>query len=313
LSEIEKLDSTRRRYAESIRELLWRRHRLRLSDKLVSAFAQIPREKFLGPPPWLIRGSSGSATWQRIVLHIKHHARDWTTRDPTQLYRDVAVAIDPSRGLNSGQPSGVATWLHFLELQPGDRVLHVGCGLGYYTAVIAAVVAPGEVVGVELDEVLASQARANLGDVNHVAVVEANGLEYDSGSVDVILVNAGVTHPRALWLDNLRAGGRMLLPLTNEEGKGLMLKVTREPSGWTAQFVSGLIVFHCVGGRDPEVCGRLRAGFGEGSWRSVQSVRRDSHAPDSYCWLHVGDVCLSKQVVSGRDSRGSLGQTELRY
>ncbi|HKF23044.1 MAG TPA: methyltransferase domain-containing protein [Candidatus Angelobacter sp.] len=303
---MEKLESTRRRYAESIRDRLWQRHRLRLSDTLVSAFAQIPREEFLGPPPWLIRGASASTVWKRVVLRVvSRYARDWTTRDPSQLYRDVAVAIDPTRSLNSGQPSGVATWLHFLELQHGDRVLHVGCGLGYYTAVIAAAVTPGEVLGVELDAALASQARVNLAGVNHVTIVNANGVQYDSGPVDVILVNAGVTHPRALWLDNLRAGGRMLLPLTNEEGKGLMLKVTREPSGWTAQFVSGLIIFDCVGGRDPKLCERLAAGFAEGSWRSVQSVRRDSHAPDSYCWLHVDDLCLSKKAITRSGEKGT--------
>jgi len=41
----------------------------------------------------------------------------------------------------------------------------------------------------------------------------------------------------------------------------MMLKVTHEPSGWAAQFVSGLTVVHCVGGRDPEVCRRLASGF----------------------------------------------------
>ena len=206
----EELALTRRRYAESIRDLLWRRHRIRLSDELLSALARVPREGFLGPPPWLIRGIPAATVWQRVVsrfaLH-QHHARDWTTRDPHQLYRDVAVAIDPTRGLNNGQPSGVETWLHLLELRSGDRVLHVGCGLGYYTAVIAAAVAPGEVVGVELDATLASQARANMAGLDHVTIVAANGAEYDSGPVDALLVNAGVTHPRALWLDCLRVGG----------------------------------------------------------------------------------------------------------
>jgi protein-L-isoaspartate(D-aspartate) O-methyltransferase len=236
----------------------------------------------------------------RIVLR-QRHARDWTTRDLNQLYRDVVVAIDPSRGLNNGQPSGVATWLHLLQLQSGDRVLHIGCGPAYYTAIIAAAVAPGEVIGVELDDALASQARANLTRANHVTIVAANGIEYDSGPVDAILVNAGVTHPRALWLDRLRVGGRMLLPLTNEDGRGMMLRVTREASGWTAQFVSGLIIFHCVGGRDPELCQRLAAGFAEGTWRSVQSVQRDTHDLGSQCWLHVEGLCLSKQAVSRRN------------
>ena len=177
-------------------------------------------------------------------------------------------------------------------------MLHVGCGLGYYTAIISAAVAPGEVIGVELDAALASQARANLTEVNHVTIVVANGVEYDSGPVDAILVNAGVTHPQALWLDRLRVGGRMLLPLTNEDGTGMMLKVTRGPNDWAAQFVSGLTIFHCVGGRDPELCRRLAAGFADGSWRSVKSVRRDLHDPSSQCWLHVEGLCLFKHDVT---------------
>ena len=299
---MERLESGSRRYAEVIRNLLWQRHRIRLSDKLVSAFARVPREDFLGPPPWLIHEVPAATAWQRVLSRIAlHHAHDWTTRDPNQLYRDVVVAIDPSRGLNNGQPSGVATWLHLLELQSGNRVFHVGCGLGYYTAIMAAAVAPGEVIGVELDPALASQARANLTAVNNVTIVAANGTEHDPGPVDAILVNAGVTHPLALWLDRLRVGGRMLFPLTNAEGKGMMLKVTREPGGWAAQFVSGLIIFHCVGGRDPELGRRLAAGFAEGSWKSVQSVRRDPHDPSRQCWLHVEGLCVSNQAVSRRN------------
>src|SRR5262245_19028333 len=299
---METLESTRRRYAETIRELVWRGNRIRLSDTLVSAFARIPREEFLGQPPWVIRGTPAATPWQRLMSRItgrRHHSPDWTTRDPDQLYRDVAVAIDSGRGLNNGQPSGLATWLHLLELQRGDRVLHVGCGLGYYTAVIATAVTPGEVIGVEIDAALASQARANLTRVDHVTIVVANGVEYDPGPVDVILVNAGMTHLRALWLDRLRDGGRMLLPLTNEEGTGMMLKVTREPSGWAAQFVSGLMIFHCVSGRDPELGRRLAAGFATSDWRSVRSVRRDPHNPDENCWLHAGDLCLSKRALAG--------------
>ena len=297
---METLESTRQRYAESIRKLVWQRNRVRLSDTLVSAFARIHREDFLGPPPWLIRGMPVSTVWERLTSRVarrRHHAPDWTTGDLDQLYRDVVVAIDSGRGLNNGQPSGLATWLHLLELQRGDRVLHVGCGLGYYTAVIASAVTPGEVIGVEIDAALGSQARANLTQVDHVTIVVVNGVDYDPGPVDAILVNAGMTQPRALWLDRLRGGGRMIMPLTNEDGTGMMLKVTREPSGWAAQFVSGLTVFHCVGGRDPELGRRLAAGFATSDWRSVRSVRRDPHNPDAHCWLHVDDVCLSKRPL----------------
>jgi protein-L-isoaspartate(D-aspartate) O-methyltransferase len=174
------------------------------------------------------------------------------------------VAIDASRGLNNGAPSGLAVWLQVLDLRQGDRVLHIGCGLGYYTAIIATVVAPhGEVIGVELDAALASRAAANLTLVKHANVVAGDGCEFDPGPVDAILVNAGATHPRSLWLERLRLGGRLLLPLTDENGTGIFLRVRREEAGYAAQSVAPATIFHCVGGRDPDLsraaASRLRA------------------------------------------------------
>lgn len=298
------LESTRRQFADQIRDVLWRRHRLRMSDELHSAFAQVPREDFLGAAPWLIRGIATTNVWQQIAdrLRCRPPARDWTTSDPACLYHpDFVVAIDASRGLNNGQPSGLALWLHFLELQHGNHVLHVGCGLGYYTAVIATVVGPtGRVVGVEVDGALAARARANLSAFDCVEIVEGDGGEYDPGSVDAILVNAGVTHPRAAWLERLRLGGRTMLPVTDDTGTGMMLKVKREEAGYTAQWISSLTIFACVGGRNPDLSRRLRADFARGGWRSVQSLRRDSHQECADCWLHVDECCLSTRAIPGK-------------
>jgi protein-L-isoaspartate(D-aspartate) O-methyltransferase len=298
------LESTRRQFADQIRDVLWRRHRLRLSDELRSAFARVPREDFLGAAPWLIRGTATTNVWQQTAARLRRRprARDWTTSDPTRLYHpDFVVAIDASRGLNNGQPSGLALWLHFLELQPGNHVLHVGCGLGYYTAVIATVVGPsGRVVGVEVDAALAARARANLSAFDCVEVVEGDGGEYDPGPVDAILVNAGVTHPRAVWLERLRLGGRTMLPVTDDTGTGMMLKVKREEAGYTAQWISSLTIFACVGGRNPDLSRRLRADFARGGWRSVQSLRRDSHQECADCWLHADEYCLSTQPIPGK-------------
>jgi protein-L-isoaspartate(D-aspartate) O-methyltransferase len=296
------LDSIRRHYAKQIRAVVWRRYRLRLSDELCSAFARIRREDFLDAAPWLIRGTATQSVWQQVVSRFSRHPRryDDTTDDATRLYHpDTVVAIDASRGLNNGQPSGLAAWLQVLELRRGDRVLHIGCGLGYYTAVIAAVVAPdGEVIGVELDADLASRAGANLTSVKHVSVVAADGCEFDPGPVDAILVNAGATQPRSLWLERLRVGGRMLLPLTDDTGTGILLKVRREEAGYVAQFVATATIFHCLGGRDPDSSRRLQAHFARGSWTSVQSLRRDSHEPSIDCWLHADDFYLSTRVIA---------------
>ena len=295
-------DSIRRRYAKQIRHVVWRRYRLRVSDELCSAFARIPREDFLGAAPWLIRGTAPQSVWRQVVSRFSRHPRryDYSTDDATRLYHpDIVVAIDASRGLNNGQPSGLAAWLQALELRRGDRVLHIGCGLGYYTAIIAAVVAPhGEVIGVELDAALASRAGANLMSVKRVSVVAGDGCEFDPGPVDAILVNAGATHPRSLWLERLRPGGRMLLPLTDDNGTGIVLRVRREEAGYVAQVVATATIFHCHGGRDSDVSRRLRAHFARGGWRSVQSLRRDSHELSTDCWLHADDFCLSTRAIT---------------
>jgi len=79
------------------------------------------------------------------------------------LYDNVLVALDAPRRLNNGEPAALARWLDTLDLAPGERLLHVGCGVGYYTAIGAeAVSRDGSVLGVEIDPELAERARRNL-------------------------------------------------------------------------------------------------------------------------------------------------------
>jgi protein-L-isoaspartate(D-aspartate) O-methyltransferase len=232
-------------------------------------------------------------------LHRSDPTGDWTAVDPEHLYRhDAVVAIDAKRGLNNGQPSGLASWIHFLELHKGDRVLHVGCGLGYYTAIIAEVVGPtGHVIGIEIDPELASRACQNLTYLDHVEVVHADGGEYAARPTDAVFVNAGATHPRSAWLDSLQPAGRMILPLTTENGRGGILRVKRELRGYAARFIFTAQIFHCVGSRDAELSERLHDGFTRGAWRSVQSLRREPHEPSKTCWLHSDQFCLSTLPV----------------
>ena len=52
-----------------------------------------------------------------------------------------------------------------------------------------------------------------------------------------------------------------MLPVTDDTGTGMMLRVTREQAGYSAQWISSLTIFACVGGRNPELSRRLRADF----------------------------------------------------
>ena len=110
-----------------------------------------------------------------------------------------------------GNRAGLALWFDALDLQKGDRVVHIGCATGYYTAILAEVVGPtGRVTAIEVDPGLASRAGSNLSYLAHVQVLAGDGGEIDLGPSDAIFINAGATHPRAMWLDALRPGGRLL-------------------------------------------------------------------------------------------------------
>ena len=283
-----KLANIRAQYAADIRAVANLQ-----SEALVAAFARVPREHFLGPGPWQILSPGTDASDYETT----------TDNDPVHLYRDVLVAIDPGRRLNNGQPSYLASCIESLELQQGDRVLHVGCGVGYYTAIMADVVGPtGHVLGIEIDADLASRARENLRHLEHVEVRQADGGDCDPGLCHAVFVNAGATHPRNVWLDCLRPDGRLILYLTvafdnTGAGKGGMLKVRREGQEYSARFLSPVAVFHCSGARDEGANRQLLEAMMRGRWGSVQSLRRDAHELNDACWLHGDNFCLSSLPV----------------
>lgn len=275
------IDVVRRCYAEDIRFAASLR-----SERLAEAFAAVPREDYVGPGPW------------QIQKFGRYHMTE--TADRREVYHDALIAIDPARNLNNGHPSSLAGWIDMLDLRPSERVFHIGCGLGYYTAIMARVVGPtGHVVAVEIDRDLASRARANLHHAGNVEVVCADGVSFDPGNVDAILVNAGVTHPQSLWLDRLNEGGRLLVPITvglAETGSGHMLLVHRLGNSYSVSFVSPVAIYSSPSGRDPAFNSVLGQRFREtvtGKRKDIQSVRRDPHDADETCWLHVDGCCLS--------------------
>src|SRR5262249_18555577 len=148
---------------------------------------------------------------------------------------DVAIAIDSGRNLYNGQPSLIARWLDDAGVDQGQRVIHIGCGTGYFTAIIGHVVGSGgRVDAMDVDANLAASARANVAGPPWIRIRQGDGRGDLLERADVIVVHAGATHVLAAWLDALADGGRLLLPLTVELpgmpasiGKGLMALVTR--------------------------------------------------------------------------------------
>ncbi len=266
---------------------------------LVEAYARVPREKFLGPAPWQISSPDARA----LSMAGLRESGYVTVNDPRDLYHNVVVALDRAKDINNGQPSALARWIDALALQPGSRAFHLGCGVGYYTAIIAEVVGPsGSVIGLELQEDLAARAKENLASYTNVTVHQGDGASFDPGLCDAILVNCGVTHPQPLWLDRLRSGGRLVLPFTMamnpQIGQGVMTKIVREPSGYSAAMVTPLAIFSAVSLRDPALEPLMLKALSTGGLLKLKSVRRDAHEPSDTCVLHGAEVCLSTAPLS---------------
>lgn len=112
--------------------------------------------------------------------------------DPRDLYHNILVAIAASRQLSNGQPSALAAWMNALDLKSGERIYHLGCGVGYYTAILAEVVgSSGTVVASEVDGELAARAATNLAAYQNVKVHAGDGATFDPGTCDAIMINAG--------------------------------------------------------------------------------------------------------------------------
>jgi protein-L-isoaspartate(D-aspartate) O-methyltransferase len=239
--------------------------------RLVRAFAAVPREDFVGPGPWAIFDGSGY--------------RPTFSDDPRLLYQDVLVGLATERGINNGQPSLHARCLAACAPRAGDAVLHIGAGTGYYTAILVTLVGPGgKVVAYEIEADLAERARANLRRWPRVEVVAASAAEGPLPPSDVIYVNAGATHPPASWLDALKPGGRLIFPLTTDDGRGAMLLVTRRTAEhYAAAVVSRVAFIPCVGARDAEASMALALALRSRSIEDVRSLHRGT-PPDGTAW-----------------------------
>ena len=279
------LTDRRRFYAEEIEAI----SNLR-TTALVEALATTPRERFLGPGPWTIRGETD----------LQAAPRATPSADPCHLYHNLAVAIDPARQLFNGAPGLLAMTIDRLGLLPGHRVLHIGAGTGYYTALIGACVGrDGTVVAIEVDEPLATRARANLATMPWIDVRHGDGAAALGESFDAILVNAGVSHPLDVWLDALAAGGRLIVPLTMPMtptiGKGVMVLLTKRPDSamLDARVIGFVAIYSALGVRSETATAALAAAMRTNPFPPLTHARRDPHDQAAACWLHAGSLCLS--------------------
>jgi protein-L-isoaspartate(D-aspartate) O-methyltransferase len=136
-------------------------------------------------------------------------------------------------GQTISQPFIVALMTDLLQLKPGDRVLEIGTGSGYQTAVLAELVE--RVFTIEIDPALGRRAAATLARLGYAGVTArvADGYQGwpEHAPFDAILVTAAPTSIPPPLLAQLKPGGRLVVPVGEAFATQSLQLVTKQPGG----------------------------------------------------------------------------------
>lgn len=209
--------------------------------RIEQAFAEVPRENFLGPGPWRIVVKPWSATAGSGMVTTP-------SADPAYIYRNALVALDSDKGINNGEPLLHAVWMAKTAPQPGETVCHVGAGTGYYSALLSLLVAPdGVVTAFEIEPALAASASRNLAPYPNAKIVHGDAVTLDLPACDIIYVNAGVAAPPLSWLAALKPGGRLVFPWRPTDQVGFAVLITRTDAGFACEAFMRSWFIPCAG------------------------------------------------------------------
>jgi len=177
--------------------------RARFHDAVMAAMGKVPRHRFVPP-------DQERYAYENRPLPIGH-------------------------GQTISQPYIVALMTDLLGPKPGDVVLEVGTGSGYQAAVLAEVVA--RVYTIEIVEPVGKQGAANLQAAGYANVFTRIGDGYhgwpDAGPFDGILVTAAATHVPPALVEQLKAGGRLVIPVGGRYDVQDLLVIVKNADGTT--------------------------------------------------------------------------------
>jgi protein-L-isoaspartate(D-aspartate) O-methyltransferase len=147
-------------------------------------------------------------------------------------YHDIPLPIGEGQTISA--PHMVAIMCEALNLQEGHRVLEIGTGCGYHACVVSRIVGEGEVYSIERIESLGRKARETLrgAGCSRVVVILGDGTKGypEAAPYDRVYITAGTPQIPDPLREQLKVGGKILLPLGSRYGQDLVLGV-KTPAG----------------------------------------------------------------------------------
>jgi len=173
----------------------------RFSERVMAAMARVPRHEFV--PEW-----ERGAAYANRPLGIGH-------------------------GQTISQPYIVAVMTDLLDLEPYDRVLEIGTGCGYQAAVLSEVA--GRVYSVEVVAELAEDSRRRLQALGYANVEVMTGDGYqgwpEKAPFDAIIATAAPTAIPEALVDQLKPGGRMVIPVGRRNETQMLIRCSKAVDG----------------------------------------------------------------------------------
>jgi protein-L-isoaspartate(D-aspartate) O-methyltransferase len=183
---------------------------------------------------WDTRRETGRAELSRRVMEalarVPRHSLIPAEERP-HAYRNRPLSI--GQGQTISQPFIVALMTELLDLKPGDRVLEIGTGSGYQSAVLAELGA--NVFTVEIIESLGREATKRLSELGYKDVATRIGDGYlgwpEQAPFDSIIVTAAAPDVPSALAEQLKIGGRLVIPIGAPAGAQMLYTMTKQTDG----------------------------------------------------------------------------------
>ncbi|MEU0484823.1 ATP-grasp peptide maturase system methyltransferase [Streptosporangium sp. NPDC006013] len=276
------------------------------------AIEAVPRECFLGSA--IARATEYGDRWE-VVRREEMTGDEWLKlayRDETWVTQVDGVMVEEARGLACGAPTSSSTMpglvvrmLEATRISGGEKVLEIGTGTGYSTALMCHRLGDKAVTSIEYDQVVAGRARDALAAAGYApTLVVGDGLAGYQGNAeyDRLIATCSVRYIPISWMWQVRDGGTITAPLSGWMGGVAFAHLTLADDGTASgRFLEDDVYFMTARPHGPPPMSSPFLGIGDG-----RSSLVDPRVLDDPAGLFVGQLAAPSVVKLGGGAEVAL-------